>query len=335
MSGSEKKMKWSNKRVLVTGAGGFIGSHLVESLLEMDADVVAFVRYNSRNDWGAIEFLSKEQLSSITIVAGDLRDVDAVRRAMKDVDIVFHLGALIGIPYSYVNPREVVDVNIMGTLNILQAGVDLCPEKIIHTSTSEIFGTAQYVPIDEKHPVNPQSPYAASKVGADFLALSFYRSFDLPVSILRPFNTYGPRQSARAVIPTIITQALTTDVIKLGNLTSTRDLTFVKDTAKGFIKLAESNVVGQTINIGSNIEISIGDLAKKIIKLTGKDVKIISEEKRKRPPKSEVERLRIDNSNAKKAIGWEPTTSLEVGLRKTIDWISQNLDLYKIDRYVV
>ncbi|MFA5771208.1 MAG: SDR family NAD(P)-dependent oxidoreductase [Thermoplasmata archaeon] len=328
-------MKWSNKRVLVTGAGGFIGSHLVESLLEMDADVVAFVRYNSRNDWGAIEFLSKEQLSSITIVAGDLRDVDAVRRAMKDVDIVFHLGALIGIPYSYVNPREVVDVNIMGTLNILQAGVDLCPEKIIHTSTSEIFGTAQYVPIDEKHPVNPQSPYAASKVGADFLALSFYRSFDLPVSILRPFNTYGPRQSARAVIPTIITQALTTDVIKLGNLTSTRDLTFVKDTAKGFIKLAESNVVGQTINIGSNIEISIGDLAKKIIKLTGKDVKIISEEKRKRPPKSEVERLRIDNSNAKKAIGWEPTTSLEVGLRKTIDWISQNLDLYKIDRYVV
>lgn len=328
-------MKWSNKRVLVTGAGGFIGSHLVETLLEMDVDVVAFVRYNSRNDWGALEFLSKEQLSSVTVEAGDLRDAEAVRRAMNDVDIVFHLGALIGIPYSYVNPREVVDVNIMGTLNILQAGAELRPEKIIHTSTSEIFGTAQYVPIDEKHPINPQSPYAASKVGADFLALSFYRSFDLPVAVLRPFNTYGPRQSARAVIPTIITQALTTNVVKLGNLTSTRDLTFVKDTAKGFIKLAESNVVGQTINIGSNIEISIGDLAKKIIKLTGKDVKIISEEKRKRPPKSEVERLRIDNSNAKKTIGWEPTTSLESGTKKTIDWISQNLDLYKTDRYVV
>jgi NAD dependent epimerase/dehydratase len=328
-------MKWSNKRVLVTGAGGFIGSHLVETLLEMDADVVAFVRYNSRNDWGALEFLSKEQLSSITVEAGDLRDAEAVRKAMKDVDIVFHLGALIGIPYSYVNPREVVDVNIMGTLNILQAGVDLCPEKIVHTSTSEIFGTAQYIPIDEKHPVNPQSPYAASKVGADFLALSFYRSFDLPVSILRPFNTYGPRQSARAVIPTIITQALTADVVKLGNLTSTRDLTFVKDTARGFIKLAESNVVGQTINIGSNIEISIGDLAKKIIELIGKNVKVISEERRKRPPKSEVERLCVDNSNAKKTIGWEPTTPLEKGLRKTIDWISQNLDLYKTDRYIV
>lgn len=328
-------MKWNNKRVLVTGAGGFIGSHLVETLLEMSADVIAFVRYNSRNDWGALEFLSKEQLSSLTVEMGDLRDADAVRRTMKDADIVFHLGALVGIPYSYVNPREVVDVNMTGTLNILQAGVELQPERIVHTSTSEIFGTAQYVPIDEKHPINPQSPYAASKAGADFLALSFYRSFDLPVSILRPFNTYGPRQSARAVIPTIITQALTTNIVRLGNLTSTRDLTFVKDTVKGFIKLAESSVVGQTINIGSNFEISIGDLAKKIVELIGKDIEIFSEEKRKRPPKSEVERLRIDNSKAKKIIGWEPTTSLEEGLRKTIDWISQNLDLYKTDKYTV
>ena len=328
-------MKWDKKRVLVTGAGGFIGSHLVEELLRRQADIRAFVRYNSRNNWGALEYLPKDQLSKVTVKMGDLRDADAVRNAVKDRDIIFHLGALIGIPYSYVNPRDVVETNIIGTLNILQAARDFCPEKVIHTSTSEIFGTAQYIPIDEKHPINPQSPYAASKAGADFLALSFYRTFDLPVAILRPFNTYGPRQSLRAVIPTIITQALTSNVVKLGALTTTRDLTFVKDTANGFIKLAESSVLGQVVNIGSNSEISIGELARKIIALIGKKVDIISEEARKRPEKSEVERLRIDNSSAKSLIGWATKYTLDEGLMETIAWIKNHLELYKPEQYVI
>lgn len=328
-------MTWNNKRVLVTGAGGFIGSHLVQNLLEMGADVVAFVRYNSRNDWGALEWIPKEHLASINIKMGDLRDSDAIRNVMKDREVVFHLGALIAIPYSFINPREVVETNIIGTLNVLQAAIDFEVEKVIHTSTSEVFGTAQYVPIDEKHPINPQSPYAASKSGADQLALSFYRSFGLPVAALRPFNTYGPRQSARAVIPTIISQALTTGVIKLGSLTPTRDLTFVKDTVKGFICLAESDVLGQIINIGSNSEISIGDLVEKIAKLMGKEVKVISEDKRKRPPESEVERLLVDNSFAKTSISWEPQYTLSQGLKETIDWVNQNQHLYKPDQYVV
>jgi len=328
-------MKWDNKRILVTGAGGFIGSHLVDELVQMGCDVVAFAHYNSRNDLGALEFLSKETLSRVTIKMGDLRDGEAIRRVMKNRDVIFHLGALIAIPYSYLNPRDVVETNIIGTLNILQAARDLYLEKIIHTSTSEVFGTAQYIPIDEKHLLNPQSPYAASKAGADFLSLSFYRSFNLPVAILRPFNTYGPRQSARAVIPTIISQALTKNVIKLGSLWPTRDLTFVKDTVKGFIKLAESDVLGQAVNIGSNSEISIGNLAQKIITLMGKEIDIINEDKRVRPEKSEVERLCVDSTKARSLIGWEPKYTLDEGLKITIQWVNNHLKLFKPREYVI
>jgi len=266
---------------------------------------------------------------------GDLRDGEAIRRVMKNRDVIFHLGALIAIPYSYLNPRDVVETNIIGTLNILQAARDLYLEKIIHTSTSEVFGTAQYIPIDEKHLLNPQSPYAASKAGADFLSLSFYRSFNLPVAILRPFNTYGPRQSARAVIPTIISQALTKNVIKLGSLWPTRDLTFVKDTVKGFIKLAESDVLGQAVNIGSNSEISIGNLAQKIITLMGKEIDIINEDKRVRPEKSEVERLCVDSTKARSLIGWEPKYTLDEGLKITIQWVNNHLKLFKPREYVI
>jgi len=328
-------MDWNRKRILVTGAGGFIGSHLVEKLIQMSAHVVAFVHYNSRNDLGALEAISNKQLSGISIKMGDLRDGDAVRRVMRNIDIVFHLGAHVGIPYSYLNPRDVIETNIVGTLNILNAARDLCPEKIIQTSTSEVFGTAKYIPIDEDHPVNLQSPYAASKAGADFLSLSFYRSFEVPVAILRPFNTYGPRQSARAVIPTIICQALTAKTVKLGSLWPKRDLTFVKDTIRGFLRLAESDVLGQGVNIGSNREISIGDLALKIFELLGKDVAIVNEEERKRPGNSEVERLCADNSRAKAMIGWEPKYTLNEGLSCTIEWIKNHLDVYKAGNYVI
>lgn len=328
-------MDLNKKRILVTGAGGFIGSQLVDALIQMNCNVVAFVRYNSRNDLGALEFSSKEILSQVTIKMGDLRDGEAIRRVMKDRDVVFHLGALIAIPYSYLNPRDVVETNVMGTLNVLQAAVDLGVEKLVHTSTSEIFGTAQYAPIDAAHPLNPQSPYAASKAGADFLALSFHRSFGLPIAILRPFNTYGPRQSARAVIPTIISQALCMDVVRLGALKPTRDLTFVKDTVKGFIRLAESDVVGRTVNIGSNFDISIGDLAKKILRLMGKEMEIVSEDERRRPKDSEVERLIVDNSEAKSLIGWKPTRTLDEGLSETVEWIGSHLNLYKAHQYVI
>lgn len=332
---SFNKIKWNNKRVLVTGAGGFIGSHLVEELLGLNANVTAFIRYNSRNSIGSLEFLSKDQLSSLTLKMGDLRDSDSVRNALRDIDIVFHLGAIISIPYSYVSPKETAETNFTGTANVLQSARDSSIEKLIHTSSSEIFGTAQYIPIDGKHPINPQSPYAASKAGADFLALSFHRSFDLPVAILRPFNTYGPRQSARAVIPTIISQALMSNSIRLGSLNTTRDLTFVKDTVKGFIKLAESDIIGQVVNIGSNFEISINDLVKKISQLMSKDLSVIVEQERMRPPESEVERLRVDNSVAKSLIGWEPEYSLEKGLQKTIEWIQEHIEIYRPERYVI
>lgn len=329
-------MNWKDKKVLVTGAGGFIASHLVERLVSEGANVRAFVRYNSRNDYGMLKLISSDAFSKIEIMQGDLRDNEAVRNAVKGVDTVFHLGALIAIPYSYVNPREVIDVNIMGTLNVLMAARDFGTRRVVHTSTSEVYGTAQYVPIDEKHPLQGQSPYSASKIGADRIAESFYRSFEVPVVTLRPFNTYGPRQSARAVIPTIIMQALTRDEVKLGSLDPSRDFTFVHDTANGFLKVAEAdNVLGEEVNLGNDNTIRIGDLANKIFEIIGKIPKISLDTQRIRPNKSEVMKLWASNQKAKELIGWEPHISLDEGLRLTIEWMSSHLDLYRPDQYTV
>jgi len=329
-------MNWKNKNILLTGAGGFIGSHLTEHLVNLGANVKAFVRYNSRNDCGQLEYLPENILSKITIVAGDLRDLDAVKNVVTDADIIFHLGSLIAIPYSYVHPMEVIDTNIIGTTNILIAAKDNPVEKIIHTSTSEVYGTAKYVPINEKHPLQGQSPYSASKIGADMIANSFYKSFNLPIAIIRPFNTYGPHQSARAVTPTIITQALTKKVIQLGSLHPTRDLTFVSDTIEGFIKIAEKEkAVGEVINIGSGFEISIGDLAEKILQLTQSKATIKVDKKRVRPKDSEVERLWADAGKARKMLGWQPKVNLDDGLKKTIKWISYHIDDYKVGMYTI
>jgi NAD dependent epimerase/dehydratase len=328
------RLNWTKKTVLITGAGGFIGSHLTERLVELGANVKAFVRYNSRNDWGLLELLPKEKLNQIEVIMGDLKDADAFHNTAKDVDIIFHLGSLIAIPYSYIHPRETIETNILGALNVLTAAKENSIEKIIHTSTSEVYGTAKYVPIDEDHPLQGQSPYSASKIGADKIAESFYRSFGLPVAIIRPFNTYGERQSARAVIPTIITQALTKDKVFLGSSHPTRDYTYVKDVVEGFIKVTESpKSIGEVINIGSNFEISIGDLVNKIIPLVGKNAEIITDPARVRPQDSEVERLWCDNTKAKRLLGWEPKTSLDEGLKETIGWISNNLHLYKPELY--
>jgi len=321
------------KKVLITGAGGFIGSHLTEKLLSLGYAVKAFVHYNSRNLWGWLDSSACE--GRIEIVSGDIRDADIVRHAMKDVEMVFHLAALIGIPYSYHSPEAYVETNVRGTLNILQAAKDFGVKKVVITSTSEIYGTAQFVPITEKHPINPQSPYAATKSAADLLSLSFYRSFNLPVTIVRPFNTYGPRQSARAVIPTIITQMLSNKKsIKLGALSPTRDLTYVEDTVDGFICAGESSKsIGEIINLGNNSEISIGDLANLIAKCLDRNIKIESDQERKRPVKSEVERLMADNNKAKKILNWVPKYSLEKGLKKTIEWFKKNKNIYKNEIY--
>ena len=329
-------MNWNGKKVLVTGAGGFIASHLVEHLVREGAQVRGFVRYNSRNDLGMLKWLAPEILSQVEIMQGDLRDNEAVRNAVRGVDTVFHLGALIAIPYSYVNPREVIDVNIMGTLNVLMAARDFGTRRVVHTSTSEVYGTAQYVPIDEKHPLQGQSPYSASKIGADRIAESFYRSFETPVVTLRPFNTFGPGQSMRAVIPTIIVQALTRDEVKLGSLEPSRDFTFAKDTANGFVKVAEAEgVLGEEINLGNDNTIRIGDLAEKIFKIIGKTPKIVADPQRVRPGKSEVMKLWASNEKAKRMIGWEPRISLDEGLSATIEWISAHIDLYRPDHYTV
>ena len=326
-------MELKNKKVLVTGSCGFIGSHLVERLLDEGCEVRAFVFYNSFNHWGWLETLPKEKLDRVEIFTGDVRDPNGVRTAVKGVDVVFHLAALISIPFSYHSPDSYVDTNIKGTLNILQAARDYKVERILVTSTSEVYGTAKYVPIDENHPKQGQSPYSASKIGADYIAESFYRSFDLPVVIVRPFNTYGPRQSARAVIPTIITQLLSGEKeIKLGSLHPTRDLVFVKDTVEGFVRIAKSeDTVGQEINIATGKEISIGDLAKLIINKINPDAKIITDEKRVRPENSEVERLLGSNDKLKNLTGWVPQTSLEEGLDITIEWFKnpENLRHYK------
>ena len=332
-------MNLTNQKVLVTGSDGFIGSHLVEALLEEGCQVKAFVYYNSFNSWGWLDTLSIEKQKAIEIFAGDVRDPNGVRQAVKGVDVVFHLAALIGIPFSYHSPDSYVDTNIKGTLNILQACRDYDIQRVIITSTSEVYGTAQYAPIDEKHPLQGQSPYSASKIGADKIAESFYRSFGTPVVIARPFNTYGPRQSARAVIPTIITQLLSgKEEIHLGSLHPTRDLNYVSDTCKGFIALAEcDDAIGKEVNIGSGQEISIGDLANKIISMVNPDARVISEDSRKRPENSEVERLLCDNTLIKNLTGWSPKVSIKEGLINTIEWFKnkENLARYKADIYNV
>ena len=330
-------MHLKNKKILVTGAEGFIGSHLVEALMEENCNIKAFVFYNSFNSWGWLDTFPEEKLDNLEIFTGDIRDPNGVRSAINDADVVFHLAALIGIPFSYHSPDSYVDTNIKGTLNMLQACREHDIERIIVTSTSEVYGTAKYVPIDEKHPLRGQSPYSASKIGADKIAESYYRSFNTPVVIARPFNTYGPRQSARAVIPTIITQLLNgNEVIELGSLYPTRDLNYVTDTCKGFIALAKcEDAIGKEINIGSGQEISIGDLAKQIIELINPNARIVSKDIRKRPEKSEVERLICDNSLMQKLTGWTSEVSLTEGLIRTIKWFknNQNLGKYKCNIY--
>lgn len=326
-------MELKNKRVLVTGAGGFIGSHLVERLLEEGCEVVAFVKYNSLNKWGWLDSFDKKVLDKIEIFIGDIRNADSVRKAIKDVDVVFHLAALISIPYSYDSPESYVETNIKGTLNILQACLDYSVERVLITSTSEVYGTAKFVPITEDHPKQGQSPYSATKIGADHLAESFYKSFNLPVVIVRPFNTFGPRQSARAVIPTIITQLLSGyDEIKLGSLHPTRDLVYVKDTVEGFVRLAQcDNAIGNEVNIATQSEISIQDLAIKLINKINPDAKIVSEDLRIRPQNSEVERLLGSNEKLKELTRWIPETDIDRGLELTIDWFKneENLRIYK------
>jgi dTDP-glucose 4,6-dehydratase len=327
-------MKVKDKRVLITGAGGFIGSHITEELVRRGAIVTSFVRYNSRNDWGMIEELPTETRNAVKVVAGDLKDSDAVRESCKDIDIIFHLGALIAIPYSYIHPRDHIETNVLGTLNVLIGAKEHGVKKIIHTSTSEVYGTAQYVPIDEKHPLQGQSPYSASKIGADKIAESFHLSYGLPIVTVRPFNTFGPRQSARAVIPTIITQALTSQRILLGSLTPKRDFTFVKDTVRGMILAAESdNSIGHTINLGTGISISIGELAANILRIMGLDYEIVTDKKRIRPEKSEVMELAADISKAEKVLGWKPQVDLDTGLRTTIKHIKSNIEKYKANLY--
>lgn len=331
-------MNWKGKKVLVTGAEGFIGSHLTERLVGLGADVTALVQYNSFNNWGWIDTFDNNIKNSLNVITGDIREYDNVKRMVKGQEVIMHLAALIAIPYSYLSPMAYVRTNVEGTTNILEAcREEENIEKIVHTSTSETYGTALYVPIDEKHPMQGQSPYSASKIGADKMAESFYRSFNLPIATLRPFNTYGPRQSARAVIPTITSQILAGKrEIQLGSLTPTRDFNYVKDTAEAFIKVAESDkTIGEVINAGSNYEISIGDTVKKIIDIIGEDVKIICDEERIRPEKSEVNRLWADNTKIKQLTDWAPKYTLDDGLAETIEWIKKNIQYYKTDIYNV
>jgi NAD dependent epimerase/dehydratase len=323
------------KKVLVTGADGFIGSHLTETLVERGYDVRAFTFYNSFNTWGWLDFLPDEIKKEIEIHPGDIRDPNGVRNAMNGIESVFHLAALIAIPFSYHSPDSYVDTNIKGTLNVLQAARGLGTDKVLITSTSEVYGSAKYVPIDESHPFQGQSPYSATKIGADRLAESFYRSFSLPVSIVRPFNTYGPRQSARAVIPSIISQLLTgTKEIRLGSLAPTRDFNYVKDTVNGFIEIEKSKkTIGEEINIASQTEISIGELAAELIRQINPQASIICEQERMRPQKSEVNRLLGSNKKLKELTDWNQEYSLSFGLKKTIDWMEKNQDKYKTGIY--
>jgi len=329
-------MNWNERQVLVTGASGFIGSHLVERLVELGAHVRCFVRYTSRNEIGLLKLLPSQAFHQLDLVYGDLRDIDAVRQAMDGCLIVFHLGALISIPYSYVHPREVVETNILGTLNVLEAARACGIQRLLHTSSSEVYGTARYVPMDENHPLQGQSPYSASKIGADRLVESYWRSFGVPAVTVRPFNTYGPRQSARAIIPTIITQILTGGDVHLGNLHPTRDLTFVTDTVAGFIAIAEAeSLVGQELNLGTGSEVAIGDLVEKIASIVGHPIRVVTEDRRKRPALSEVERLFADTRKVQRLLHWSPQVSLEEGLQHTVAWIIDHLDLYRPGEYQV
>ena len=323
------------KKVLVTGAGGFIGSHLTELLVKKGYEVTVFVHYNSKNQWGWLE--DTTIVNDINIITGDIRDYDSVNSAIIGNDTIFHLAALIGIPYSYVSPLAYIKTNIEGTYNVLQSARNAGVENVLITSTSETYGSAQYVPIDEKHPLVGQSPYSASKIGADQLALSYYKSFNLPVKIVRPFNTYGPRQSARAFIPTVISQILTGEKeILHGNLSPTRDLTYVKDTVNGFYEIGlSSNTIGEVTNIGMNSEISMGNLVKLISNLIGKEVEIKSDENRIRPENSEVERLFCDNKKILLKTSWKPDYYLKNGLIETIEWLTKNIHLYKSNIYNV
>jgi NAD dependent epimerase/dehydratase len=332
-------MKLENKRILVTGADGFIGSHLVEGLLSKGCQVRAFVYYNSFNSWGWLDSFPKEQQEKIDVFAGDIRDPHGVRKAVQDIDMVLHLAALIAIPFSYHSPDSYVDTNIKGTLNVLQAARDKGCERVLITSTSEVYGTAQYVPIDEGHPFQGQSPYSATKIGADRLAESFYRSFNTPVTIVRPFNTFGPRQSARAVIPTIITQLLSgATEIRLGSLHPTRDFSYVKDTVNGFMAIAETpQTIGEEINIASQQEISVGQLAQLIIDQINPAAMVLTDDIRLRPEKSEVERLLGSHEKIRRLTGWGPEYSLKEGIRETIEWFKneENLQRYKWNIYNV
>ena len=330
---------FKNKNILVTGADGFIGSHLVEELIHLGAKVKVLVYYNSFNTWGWLDSFSKEQLEKIEIFSGDVRDPNGVRTVMKGCDIVFHLAALIAIPYSYHSPDSYIDTNVKGTLNIIQAAKEFGIERVLVTSTSEVYGTAQFVPITELHPKQPQSPYSASKIGADCIAESFYRSFDLPLTIVRPFNTFGPRQSARAIIPTVITQLLSgMEEIRLGDLIPTRDLVYVKDTVHGFIDIAKSNeLMGHEVNIATQSEICIGDLAQILINKINPNAQIVTDQQRLRPEKSEVFRLFGSNEKIKKYTSWKQKFSLEQGLDETISWFREpeNLARYKSNIYNV
>ncbi len=326
-------MNLRKKRILVTGAGGFIGSHLTEKLLKSSRSVRVFLRYNSRGSRGHIDSFPKDLQDSIEVMWGDLKDPEAIRKAARGVDVLFHLAALIAIPYSYMNPLDYVQTNVVGTTNVLNACLDH-NVKVIHTSTSEVYGSALYKPIDEDHPLQGQSPYSASKIAADKIAESYYRSFSLPVSIVRPFNTYGPRQSARAIIPTIITQALSGKVIRLGDTRTTRDFTYVDDTVSGFIAAAQSeDAVGQVINLGSGKDVSIEDIAEKILKILSVNSKIVIDKKRIRPEKSEVQSLCSDYAKAKKLLKWGPRINLDEGLSKTAVWIKENLNQYRGEIY--
>jgi len=320
------------KRVLVTGAGGFIGSHLVEMLVEQGNNVRALVHYNSRNDWGLLEQVPPRIREDVEVVAGDIRDAHQMERVVRGCTVVYHLAALIGIPYSYAAPSSYVSTNVVGTLNVLQAAMAEGVERIVHTSTSEVYGTAQYTPIDEKHPLRGQSPYSASKIGADKMAESFHLSFGLPVVTVRPFNTFGPRQSARAVIPTIISQAIKGEEIRLGSLDPVRDLTFVEDTVDGFVRAAGADAaVGRVINLGQGEGVTIGDLAERILTLMGVDIPIVTKTERTRPPRSEVRELVCANEQARSVLGWSPSSTLADGLRRTVAWISVNIEAFKKD----
>ena len=324
---------WSGRQVLVTGAGGFIGSHLVERLVNEGADVRALVRYTSTGGWGWLDHSAVKD--EIEVVLGDVQDAESVLGAMNGIDVVFHLAALIAIPYSYAAPFSYVRTNVEGTLNVLQGARKTGVGRVVQTSTSEVYGSALTIPIAEDHPLQGQSPYSASKIGADKLAESFFLSFGLPVTTIRPFNTYGPRQSARAVIPTIVTQALAGSEIRLGNLSPTRDLTFVEDTVDAFVRIADSpDALGQVVNVGTGEEISVGDLAALVLRLVGRELPIVTEGERTRPEGSEVERLCADASRARTMIGWEPHRTLESGLEETISWIGENLDRYRLGTYV-